>query len=66
MNRLNVILLLGMILLFTSEVEIINATSHAVYDANYMNPASGNRLPAFPGAEGFGRYAAGGRGGKVY
>ena len=28
-------------------------------------PAS-DRLPAFPGAEGFGRYAAGGRGGRVY
>lgn len=24
------------------------------------------RLPAFPGAEGFGRYAVGGRGGQVY
>lgn len=28
--------------------------------------AAGERLPAFPGAEGFGRYASGGRGGKVY
>ena len=28
--------------------------------------AQEEKLPAFPGAEGFGRHATGGRGGKVY
>ena len=28
--------------------------------------AAANKIPAFPGAEGFGSYAVGGRGGKVY
>ena len=31
-----------------------------------MPTMAADRLPAFPGAEGFGRYATGGRGGQVY
>ena len=31
-----------------------------------IHPAAEDRTPAFPGAEGGGRYASGGRGGKVY
>ena len=42
-------------------------TVFTITDGDACTPiTSGRRLPAFPGAEGFGRYAVGGRGGDVY
>lgn len=42
-----------------------NATDRPVLVSLRILPA-GERIPAFPGAEGGGRYASGGRGGRVY
>lgn len=43
-----------------------NRTKNPVVVSLQIRPAAGERTPAFPGAEGGGRYVTGGRGGKVY
>ena len=43
-----------------------NRTESPVVVSLKILPADGERTPAFPGAEGGGRYVTGGRGGRVY
>ena len=57
---------LSLVFALTAALASVAGPSVVVAAAQAAGPDSKAELPAFPGAEGFGRLARGGRGGDVY